>query len=98
MRATDVIRNVLDLFDSIDDPMDSPVVTATVPDDGSGELVSRFRQIYQILANKENPTEYSNTPNEVVTDVASVTTDVGGGPNRIKHPDDIRIKDPRGFN
>lgn len=98
MRATDVIRNVLDLFDSIDEPMDSPVVTATVPDDGSGELVSRFRQIYQILANKENPTEYSNTPNEVVTDVASVTTDVGGGPNRIKHPDDIRIKDPRGFN
>lgn len=98
MRATDVIRNVLDLFDSIDDPIDSPVVTATVPDNGSGELVSRFRQIYQILANKENPTEYSNTPNEVVTDVASVTTDVGGGPNRIKHPDDIRIKDPRGFN
>ncbi len=39
----------------------------------------------------------TNTPNETVTDVASVTTDVGGGPNGIKHPKDIRVKDPRGY-
>jgi hypothetical protein len=50
-----------------------------------------------VLANRDAPTQYSNTPNEIVTDVASVTTDVGGGPNGIKHPDDIRVKDPRGY-
>lgn len=98
MRATDVIRGVLDLIDSIDNKetgQAAPELLPTPNDDG--ELVSRFKQIYFILANKDNPTEYSNSPNEIVTDVSSVTTDVGGGPNGIKHPDDIRIKDPRGF-
>jgi hypothetical protein len=41
--------------------------------------------------------EYSNTPNEIVADVDSVTTLAGGGVNGPKHPHDIRVKDPRGF-
>lgn len=99
MRATDIIRSVLDLIDAVD-TKDAPtaIVTKQIPPDGSGELVSRFKQVYQVLANRDVPTQYSNSPNEVVTDTESVTTDVGGGPNKIKHPDDIRIKDPRGFN
>ncbi len=98
MRATDVIRSILDLIDQIDQGksgQSAPELLPTYNDDG--ELVSRFQQIHQILANQSNPTEYTNSPNEIVTDVASVTTDVGGGPNKIKHPDDIRVKDPRGF-
>jgi hypothetical protein len=99
MRATDVIRSVLDLIDQMDTGetyrQSSPELLTTYNNDS--ELVSRFRQIYQILDNKDTPTEYSNTPNETVTDVESVTTDVGGGPNGIKHPKDIRIKDPRGY-
>jgi hypothetical protein len=99
MRATDIIRSVLDLIDQVDGgsshPQSAPKLLPTPNSDG--ELVSRFRQIYQVLANRNTPTEYSNTPNETVTDVASVTTDVGGGPNGIKHPDDIRVKDPRGY-
>ena len=99
MRATDVIRSVLDLIDQMDSgeahSQSSPKLLPTYNDDS--ELVSRFRQIYQILDNRNTPTEYSNTPNEIVTDVESVTTDVGGGPNGIKHPDDIRVKDPRGY-
>ncbi len=99
MRATDVIRSVLDLIDQMDTGsghrQNPPELLPTYNDDG--ELVSRFRQIYQILDNRNTPTEYSNTPNETVTDIESVTTDVGGGPNGIKHPDDIRVKDPRGY-
>jgi hypothetical protein len=99
MRSTDIIRSVLDLIDQVDGgsshPQSAPKLLPTYNNDG--ELVSRFRQIYQILDNKDTPTEYSNTPVETVTDVASVTTDVGGGPNGIKHPDDIRVKDPRGY-
>jgi len=47
----------------------------------------------------DNPSqgEYSNTPNEIVADVDAVTTLAGGGPNKPKHPADIRIKDPRGY-
>ena len=99
MRATDVIRGVLDLIDQMDSGeahrQSPPELSSTY--NGDGELVSRFRQIHQILDNRDSPTQYSNTPNETVTDVASVTTDVGGGPNGIKHPKDIRIKDPRGY-
>lgn len=99
MRATDVIRSVLDLIDRVDGGhshrQSAPELLPTPNADG--ELVSRFRQIHQVLANRNVATEYSNTPNETVTDVESVTTDVGGGPNGIKHPKDIRIKDPRGY-
>ena len=39
----------------------------------------------------------ANSPNEVVADIEAVTTDAGGGVNGPKHVDDIRVKDPRGF-
>lgn len=47
----------------------------------------------------DNPSqgEYSNTPNEIVADVDRITSLAGGGPNKPKHPDDIRIKDPKGY-
>lgn len=47
----------------------------------------------------DNPSqgEYGNTPNEIVSDVDAITTLAGGGPNKPKHPDDIRVKDPRGY-
>jgi hypothetical protein len=99
MRATDIVRDVLDLLDRIEcqKPQGQEQPDLLVTPNADGELVSRFKQIHQILASKDAPTEYTNSPNEVVTDVESVTTDVGGGPNGIKHPDDIRVKDPRGY-
>jgi hypothetical protein len=47
----------------------------------------------------QNPSDgpYANTPNEIVTNVDSVTTDAGGGLNGPKHVDDLRVKDPRGW-
>jgi hypothetical protein len=39
----------------------------------------------------------ANSPNEVVAPVSAVTTDAGGGLNGPKHPDDIRVKDPKGY-
>jgi Trp operon repressor len=99
MRATDIVRDVLDLIDKIEcqEPQgqEQPNLLLTPNDDG--ELVSRFKQIHQILSQKDAPTDYTNSPNEIVTDIESVTTDVGGGPNGIKHPKDIRVKDPRGY-
>ena len=92
MRAQDIIRAVLDIIDSDN---------KTTPDETCGSeqgepIASRFKQIMAIL-DSDSTGPYSNTPNEVVTDVDSVTTNAGGGVNGPKHVDDIRVKDPRGY-
>jgi len=92
MRTTDIIRSVLDLIDQVEVKQDTSI---EIPNE-SGEQTSRFKQIYAMMSNKGQG-EYSNTPNEVVADVDAVTTLAGGGLNGPKHPDDIRVKDPRGF-
>ena len=91
MRATDIIRDLLDLLDKVDQNVDQKQ-----PDIDSGEDISRFKQIFSMLDNP-NQGPLSNTPNEVVADIEAVTTDAGGGVNGPKHPDDIRVKDPRGY-
>jgi len=92
MTTTDIIRAVLDIIDN------AGTTTATVdavPNE-PGEQTSRFKQIFAML---QNPSDgpYANTPNEIVTNVDSVTTDAGGGLNGAKHVDDLRVKDPRGW-
>ena len=92
MRAQDIIRAVLDIIDS-----DNKTTSDETCGSEQGEpIASRFKQIMAIL-DSDSTGPYSNTPNEVVTDVDAVTTNAGGGVNGPKHPDDIRVKDPRGF-
>lgn len=93
MRATDVVRQVLDLLDAIDSDNE---VKADVTVVQNNEPDNRFRQILAML-NAESFGEYANTPNEVVSNVDSVTTLAGGGVNGPKHPADLRVKDPRGY-
>lgn len=78
MRATEFLRQILDLLDGFDQD----------PEDGK-------QMVKDMLGNRQE--RYSTQPNEIVADVDSVTTLAGGGPNKPKHPDDIRVKDPRGF-
>ena len=92
MRTTDIIRSVLDLIDQVEVKQDTPIEIPNEP----GEQTSRFKQIFAMLSNRGQG-EYSNTPNEIVADVDAVTTNAGGGVNGPKHPADIRVKDPRGF-
>lgn len=91
MRATDIIRAILDMLDQ----QEQEQRKEQVPNE-PGEQTSRFKQIFAML---DNPSRgpLANTPNEIVAPVSSVTTDAGGGVNGPKHPADIRIKDPRGF-
>jgi ketosteroid isomerase-like protein len=98
MRATDIIRNVLDLIDAVDNTEQDDSITGEIEvqrvtgDDDAG----RFRQIFDLLdKGEELPT--ANTPNEKYATVDAVTTLAGGGMNGPKHPADIRIKDPRGY-
>ena len=99
MRATDLVRQVLDLLDEIEGPHD--IKPDAIPDDTCGAeqgepIAGRFKQIFAML---DNPSQgpLANSPNEVVADIDSVTTLAGGGVNGPKHPADIRVKDPRGF-
>ena len=95
MRATDIIRNVLDLIDQVD-AAEGQAPTATIeiePEQGEAEA-SRFKQIFAMLSNPSHG-PLGNSPNEVVADIHSVTDHAGGGLNGPRHPDDIRIKDPR---
>jgi DNA-binding ferritin-like protein len=54
------------------------------PDD-----IRRFKQIVD-LADRGEPTEYTNTPREEYAAIDSVTTAAGGGANAPKHTKDIR--------
>ena len=97
MRATDIIRGVLDLIDQVD-KTEGQLPTATIeiePEQGESEA-SRFKQIFAMLS-EPNDGPLGNSPNEVVADIHSVTDHAGGGINGPKHPADIRVKDPRGY-
>ena len=99
MRATDIVRQVLDLLDEIEGPHD--IEMDAVPDETCGAeqgepIAGRFKQIFAMLDAPKSDL-YANTPNEVVAGIDAVTTLAGGGVNGPKHVDDIRVKDPRGF-
>lgn len=85
MRATEIIRGVLDLIDVIDsnsEPLPEPdCVETNSSEDELVRLVDLLKHSYQ---------GYDNSPNELVSDIASVTVDAGGGLNGPKQPSDIR--------
>lgn len=96
MRATEIIRNLLDIIDDIDSDVTN--TNSCGCDDASGDSIilasndddelRRFKQILGLIDN--NPDDYANSPDERITDVDSVTVAAGGGVNGPKHPADIR--------
>jgi hypothetical protein len=95
MRATDIVRQVLDLLDAVEGQHDLKP-EAHVHIDQNDEPDDRFKSILAMLdADSFGP--LANSPNEIVAPIDAVTTDAGGGVNGSKHPADIRVKDPRGF-
>lgn len=98
MRATDIVRQVLDLLDQVEGQHDiqDNAIDAEVHVHQNNEPDNRFRQILAMLdADSFGP--LANSPNEVVAPVSAVTTDAGGGVNGPKHPHDIRVKDPSAY-
>ena len=94
MKATDIIRNILDLIDNIDDP--KPVATAEIIASAPASDINHFKQIIDLVS-QNPPVQYSNEPDEHYANVDSVTVDAGGGVNGPKHPHDIRVKDPSAY-
>ena len=87
MRATDIVRQVLDLIDTIDCPEEPEVVT-NIDTVVTGQD-NRFQQIVDLLTSEYNQM-YDNSPAEAVAGIESVTTHAGGGLNGPKNPADLR--------
>lgn len=95
MRATEIIRGVLDLIDQVEqDQQPEPIaVIAKAEVEPGNELddnVRRFKQIVDLVSGQQDPAAFANEPDEKVADIDSVTVDAGGGWNGPKHPADIR--------
>lgn len=82
MRATEIIRNILDIIDALDAPKNDVVVNVNLGDDP-------IKQVQDLLPTGEM-TPYQNTPQERIAGIDAVTTDAGGGVNGPKHQDDLR--------
>ncbi len=83
MRATDIIRNILDLVDKIDysEPEEQSIHT--------GVDSNRFKQIFDLL-NQDHQQMYNNSPAEQIAGIESVTVNAGGGWNGPKNPADMK--------
>lgn len=105
MRATDIVRQVLDLLDELEGPHDIVEPTCDDQEEYRGKpeqgepVASRFKQIFDLLnQNGAVPgSDATTNPDEQYAGIEAVTTLAGGGVNGPKHPDDIRVKDPRGY-
>lgn len=94
MRATEIIRNILDLIDQVECAQEPVVPTIAVIEPieepiQTGVDSNRFKQIFDILS-AETHQMYDNSPAEVIAGISSVTTNAGGGWNGPKNPADIR--------
>lgn len=97
MKATEIIRGVLDLIDQVEcakEQETQPEVEVSVEIPAENPLTkpadaNHFKQIFDILS-AEKSTQYSNSPNEVVAGIDSVTTHAGGGWMGPKDPADLR--------
>jgi len=92
VKSTDLLRQILDLIDSLDNDSSDVKQDDYVEPDSEA---ARMRQIVSFL-NSDETVGYDNAPNERVSSIDSVTDHAGGGINAPKHSDDIRVKDPRG--
>lgn len=92
MRATEIIRGVLDLIDKLECEDPEPVLAVSVDTEEpiqTGVDTNRFKQIFDMLTAERTGT-YDNSPNVVVSGIESVTTNAGGGWNGPKNPADIK--------
>ena len=91
MRATEIIRGVLDLIDQVECATQQ---TEELPQDPVG---GAFAQIFAKLAAEQPPQDppvYTNSPDIHVQGIEAVTTAVGLGTLGAGSPSDIRTNAP----
>lgn len=89
MKATEILRGILDIIDDIEDHQtndSTPLDTAEMHDDEA----RRMNQIKDLLPTADVTVMYANSPAEATAEINAVTTDAGGGVNGPKHSRDLR--------
>ena len=90
MRATEIIRGVLDLIDQVEcSQQTEQPVAAPVDDTRTTGVDLPFKQIFDILSAERNQM-YNNSPDPVIAGIDAVTKDAGGGWNGPKNPADLK--------
>ena len=95
MRAQELIQAILSVIDQAEQPQEEPIIAMQIdsePDSSTDFYDDEMRRMKQI-AGLQDPGEISpltNAPNPQYAPVSAVTVDAGGGPNKPKHPSDIR--------
>lgn len=102
MRATELIRSILDFIDKETIEPKITMINMSNPEEDmpkGSEEERRMNQVKDLVPDDDCgcDTEYSNSPNEQYADIEAVTTDAGGGMNEPKHPADIRGEHPSLF-
>ena len=93
MRATEIIRGILDLIDEIEanrhDFDKSRLSSGKMSHDV--EAMVRYEQIQDLLPDLSDAlSSVKNTPNPKIADISAVTTQTGTDLNKSKNPSDIR--------
>ena len=95
MRAQELMQAILSVIDQAEQPQEEPIIAMQIdsePDSSTDFYDDEMRRMKQI-AGLQDPGEISpltNAPNPQYAPVSAVTVDAGGGPNKPKHPSDIR--------
>jgi hypothetical protein len=98
MRAAEIIRDLLNVIDKMVEPEAPQAVSIVEPQSVEIQTqptddINHFKQIVDLISQGTDAT-FADEPNEVVADIAAVTTDAGGGVNGPKDPSDIRGEHP----
>ena len=86
MRATEIIRGVLDLIDQVE--TGTPEVENPSAEQYYDDESRRFDQISDLVDAEGGM--YDNSPADAVASIEAVTIKAGGGTSAPKHPADIR--------
>ena len=84
MRATEFIRDILDLIDKIECNTPEQENSTDVQSDAERAAA----QVVDLVSSSD--TVYTSAPNVKYADITAVTTGAGGGVNGPKHPADIK--------
>jgi len=93
MRATEIIRDLLDLIDNIDAGVEvekPQAISADVAIAGQPADINHFKQIIDLVQEPEVDPTFANEPNEQYASIDAVTTNAGGGVNGPKQAADLR--------
>lgn len=89
MRASEIIRTVLDLIDEIDNQDNTPDIEVNLGVANNTEEERRMDQVADLVS-CDDIKQYSNSPMTRVADISAVTTGAGDGWMGPKNPSDLR--------